>query len=512
LTGTLQNCWRSMARVLLVNPRDSEIQEPYKIPWGAFHIGSYLRSAGHEVTLLDPDTSPNFKTRFRENLDHADLVGFSLMTCQVHYALPLMRFVRERYPDLPVVAGGIHPTLLPEQTCLSPLIDYVVVGEGERTIQELVELLGQKESLKDIAGIAWKESGSVIRNKERELAHLDDFPFLDYDLLEKHILDSFRDSMLSIFTGKGCSFRCAFCVNEVLRQRFRGKSAERVLSEIDYCITRFHSQDIYFRDDNFFHSRRRVVEILEGILKRGYRFTWRAACRVGYFNDSFLNDEMLSLLKRSGCLELKFGAESGSQRVLDYITKDIKVEQTIRAAEKCKQFGIRGNFSFITALPTETREEALQTLDLIDRIKKIAPESVIIGPQPFRPYPGGRLYEDCVARGLQLPSSFEEWGEFSQSILTNSHFPASQLPWVKDRDYVESVWTIAANAHKDIWQILRSPQTCWQVLYVLPFKLRWRYRFFRFPYEVKILSFIRKWLLLIQSKLFFLRGLKEENA
>jgi hypothetical protein len=77
---------------------------------------------------------------------------------------------------------------------------------------------------------------------------------------------------------------------------------------------------------------------------------------------------------------------------------------------------------------------------------------------------------------------------------------------------VESVWTIAANAHKDIWQLLRSPKTCWQVLYVLPFRLRWRYRFFRFPYEVKFLSFIRKWLLLIQSKLFSVRGLREENA
>lgn len=491
-----------MARVLLINPRDSEIREPYKIPWGALHIGSYLKSFGHEVTLLDPDTSPGFQERFRETLSKTDLVGFSLMTCQVHYALPLMQFIRKYYPDLPVVAGGIHPTLLPEETGSSSFIDYVVVGEGERTILELLEHLGEPDSLKNIDGLVWKGNGSVTRNKERELAHLDDFPFLDYDLLEKHILASFKNSMLSIFTGKGCSFRCAFCVNQVLKQRFRGKSAPRVLAEIEFCLARFNSKDIYFRDDNFFHSRKRVAEILEGILQKGYSFTWRAACRVGYFHENFLNDEMLSLLKRSGCLELKFGAESGDQRVLDYISKDITVEQTIRAAEKCREFGIRGNFSFITALPTETREEALRTLDLIDRIKAIAPESVIIGPQPFRPYPGGRLYEDCVKQGLRLPSSFEAWGEFSQSVLTNSHFPASQLPWVKDRDYVESIWTIAANAHKDIGQILRNPRTCWQALYVIPFKLRWRYRFFRFPYEVKLLSCIRTWLLLIQSKVF----------
>lgn len=491
-----------MARVLLINPRDSEIPYYYKIPFGALHIGSYLKSFGHEVALLDPDTCSNFNGRFKEHLKKADIVGLSLMTCQVHYALPLMQFVKEHYPALPVVAGGIHPTLLPEETCLSPLIDYVVIGEGEQTILELVKNLGDRRSLKEMDGLAWKENGSVIRNRERELANLDDFPFLDYDLLELHILNSFRDSMFSIFTGKGCSFRCAFCVNQVLRQRFRGKSTARILAELDYCLARFNSKDVYFRDDNFFHSKKRVVEILEVILQRGYRFRWRATCRVGYFHDNYLHDEMLDLLKRSGCLELKFGAESGSQRVLDYITKDITVEQTIRAAEKCKQFGIKGNFSFVTALPTETRKEALQTLDLIDRIKKIAPESVIIGPQPFRPYPGGRLYEDCVSRGLRLPSSFEAWGKFSQNILTNSHFPASRLPWVQDRDYVESVWTIAANAHKDIRKLLKNPRTCWQVFYVLPFKLRWRYRFFRFPYEVRLLSFIHKWLLLIKIKIF----------
>jgi radical SAM superfamily enzyme YgiQ (UPF0313 family) len=490
-----------MATVLLINPKDSELRWSFKVPWSTLHVGSYLKSFGHKITLLDPDTSPDFEMRFRECVQKADLAGFSLMTCQVHYALPLMQFIRKNYPALPVVVRGIHPTLLPEQTCSSGLIHYVVVGEGEKTVLKLVEHLGTQGSLKDIDGLVWKQNGSVIRNREREVVNLDDLPFLDYDLLERQILHFFSTSTLSIFTGKGCSFRCAFCVNQVLGQRFRGKSAARVLDEIDYCLKRFHSKDIYFRDDNFFHLRKRVVEILEGILRRGYQFTWRAACRVGYFNDRFLNDEMLSLLKRSGCLELKFGAESGSQRVLDYISKDITIEQTVRAAEKCRQFGFRGNFSFITALPTETREEALQTLNLIDRIKKIVPWSVIVGPQPFRPYPGGRLYEDCVKEGLRLPSSFEEWGEFSQNILTNSHLPTSCLPWIKDPDYVECIWTIAANAHKNIWQLLKNPRTCWQVIYVLPFKLRWRYRFFRFPYEVKVLSFIRKWLLLLKSRL-----------
>jgi anaerobic magnesium-protoporphyrin IX monomethyl ester cyclase len=445
-----------MSKVLLVYPasnpekRGTELDN-YRLgelPIGLMSLAGFLESRGHIIRVIDARAYPKDEVNrmLKQQINDADCVGLSVMSIQVKHALALTQLIKENDRDMPVVWGGIHPTLFPEQTANDPLIDYVIHGEGEYAFLKLLEYLEKgTPELAEIDGLAYKDKGRVKINKPSPPLDTDELPDLAYHLFDieryinKILFTGKRVRTLSISTSRGCPYRCSFCVNRILvARKWRPLSQERVFNTIDSLVEKYQLNHLYFIDDYFFGKIDRVKQIAEHLAEKDYNLLWEANIRANNFCASQVDDECLKLLKRSGCYSLRMGAESGSDRVLEILKKDITVENIINAVEECKKHDIIPLCYFMTGIPGETLEEAKMTFSLIVRLYRIYPKIRVIVPGLFRPYPGGELYDECIRLGFKEPKSLREWGDVN---LDSDDI--EKLPWIKDklllnnmRDYI----------------------------------------------------------------------------
>lgn len=416
--------------IVLINPQIYDLRYApggdNAWPLSTLAIGSVLREKGYPVTVMDwhvpEDTRPLSSCIGRNTL----FVGFSVMTPQLKQAASMSRYIRRLSPETPIVWGGVHPSLEPEQVLREGLADYAVVGSGYGTAVALAEALNQGVPVSDVDGLAFLDGGSVRINPDvPSKIDLESIPFIDYDLSSSkqfyvdRAIDwtgptptNYRKSY-SVHSGIGCPHRCSFCVCTIIyKQKYYFKSAARIVDECQEYVDRFGANHIFFRDDNFFGNRRRLLEFLDLYLSRNCTFTWDASCRADYFRDSYINEEVADRIRRTNCLLLNLGIESGSRRIRQMIRKDIEEEDIFRAAETLKKANIISSYSFITNLPTETVQEKIETRNLIERIRKAAGPHWIIGPQPYRPYPGCELFETAMKNsGLKKPETVAEWIE-----------------------------------------------------------------------------------------------------
>jgi len=472
-------------------------------PMGLLSIASLLHKKGFQVKIIDACVNPDYLEELAQAIDNDPVfVGISAMTAQLHNALQIAEFVRQRRPEIPLVWGGIHPTLFPEQTCQDALVDVVVRGQGEYTALELAEAFSVSKdggSLSNIRGIAFQRGDEVILTPPRPYSDLNELPFPNYDLLdvERYVHQYVGPNgdtkrTLTLNTGIGCLFRCTFCVNPILfKRRYFGKTAERVLDEIGFVLERYGAEYIVFLDEDFFTDRRRLHAIVKGIQERGYKVDWYANVRASYFSPTYLSDEFLTQLKGAGCKRLAMGVESGSQRVLDEVLKkDIRLEQVERAARLCHKHGIITGYSFMIGVPGETKPEMLKTLQFMQKLKKIHPECYFFGPQVFRPYPGSELYDKCLRYGFEEPTRLQDW---VQAISEEGgYFDAETLPWIEDVKFVQQASILGAFFFQD----LRKLQLNWK----LPLRLiatalaRFRidFDFWAFPLELVAYRFYKK--------------------
>jgi radical SAM superfamily enzyme YgiQ (UPF0313 family) len=214
---------------------------------------------------------------------------------------------------------------------------------------------------------------------------------------------------------------------------------------------------------------------------------WETTIRADYFSRPEMTNEFLAKLRKSGCYLLSFGAESGSQKILKKIDKDITREQILNSARQCLKYDIIPQYSFIVGLPAETKEDIGQTIDLIDDLLKLDKRVQILGPQAFRPYPGSTLYEECLASGWQAPRDLENW---ATAILNEiSYLTPRQFPWVEDPDLAESLEAYARFGAQSFKSALGSTVTSNKFLkipFIMICKLRWKLRFFKWPIEYKL--------------------------
>jgi anaerobic magnesium-protoporphyrin IX monomethyl ester cyclase len=317
--------------VLLIHP--GEETDYYLIPLGLLYVAQALREAGVEVRIFDMRKEHIRNLPLRPYL----FVGITMMTGKmIKHGLKAARLIKDYDPGIPIVLGGIHPSILPEQTLKHELADIVVVGEGEETARELAGCLLNGGQLSDVKGIGYKANGrGTVINPRRDFIDLNKTSMeLPYELLG---IDFHGARAFPLNTSRGCPYRCGFCYNMAFNRRsFRYKSASRIVDEIEYHIKKFNIPSFSFGfEDEFFTKPGRVVEMAEHILHRNLKITWGSYSRFNSFDK--IDDQSLMLLKKSGCKSLFFGAESGSQRILDdVIKKDITTEQTVRGVERLK--------------------------------------------------------------------------------------------------------------------------------------------------------------------------------
>lgn len=394
-------------------------------------------------------------------------VGISTMTgTNIFFAIEAAKIVRS-YKDgkIPIVWGGPHPSTLPEQTCKSEYVDIVCVGEGDFTFTEIVKALEARQPLHEIKGIAYKEGDQILVTPPRPLLDMEILLPVPWDLInvEDYI---HRDVYLKNSprtldvgqTSRGCPFQCAYCSSATLRQRkWRAMSVEKSLDAIVGPVQRFNLNGIWIRDDEFYINRERAYRICEGMIDAGLKISWyTSGTRVDVFNGS--SDEQISMLKRSGAYVLKFGAESGSNRILKLVNKGITAEETIAANLKAKKHGIIPAFAFMMAFPTETFDEINQTIDLAIRLRRDNPQAQFESIAPYTALPGTPLYDLAVKHGLNPPDSLSGWAAWN---FEDYDLVGRKIPWFgyKGRKKIGNLaymWALS-NAVQNVIDGIKNP-------------------------------------------------------
>lgn len=414
---------RQRKRVLLFYGRLDDKGKAHRgAPLSVLAVGSFLTEHGYLVEIHD----------LRIERDDAFIippdtlyVGISAMTgFQIRDGLAIARRVRDERGDLRIVWGGWHPTILPEETLAHSLVDVVVIGQGERTAFELAEATRSGADLRDVRGIAFKEDEDVVRTVPQALLTVDEVPKMDYSLIavSDHLVheSAYDVEMITYLGSRGCPHRCGFCaMRTVYDRKWVALPAERLLDETEELIRTYGVNGIYFEDDNFFVNRERAKKICRGMIERNFNVKWTALARADYIVK--FDEELLGLMRDAGCIRVLVGAESGSQAMLDLITKDITVDQIVESARLLDASGIEADLSFMVGFPEDAGEVDV-TLDFILKLKRELTD-LSIKLFFYTPFPGSSLYDYAIEHGFQPPRSLEEWADYTMHRINT--------PWVR---------------------------------------------------------------------------------
>lgn len=475
--------------MLLISPDHGNKEKSF--PWGILALGSYLTNVKkYDVKILDANTLA--PSEFHEELDillpSTGLIGIGCFTTDVYSVKAIVDHIKNKYPEKKVILGGPHVVLEPEQTCQHGNIDFTAYTDGELTVSALIHELGKDEpDFTNVPGLIYKSNGIVQRTDPPSFVGFYD---INYDLLPECSRKLFP-KYIQVLTGRGCSYRCRFCYNSVICQKFIPKPMEDVVDEIAKLVDEYDPEVVYFRDDNFFQVKQRIIDFIRLYKEKGFKFRWRATCRANYFSDHYINSELLHQLEEVNCEILKIGVESGSQRVLNYLRKNITIDNIKRAVcEISKSKLIKGSYSFMVALPTQTVNEYIETIEMIKFILDHEPTADIIGPQYFRVYPGGSLYDEIVEKyGHEKPDSFQQWAERTDTendplgFYRDAHY--SWIP-KQGRDLALSASLLVLLYRKPYRDFCTMTKFS-----ALPFvslaKLRVKHNYYRHLYDIKFL-------------------------
>lgn len=428
-----------MAEILLINPNTGSWDlMSLRLPESLLAVASVPVARGYSVRLIDERVTQSFEADIQAAVGpETVLVGLTAITGeQIRHALRATRLVKRLFPHLPVCWGGVHATLMPEQTAEHPLIDYVVVGDGEFVFCELFERLRDKKPLDDLRGLVYRPTGAEVRSNAGQLEvtalgpksysfvrkngavdilnDLDSLPPIPYQLIDLTRYNVFytKEKMLqtTLNTSRGCPFRCKFCSDPVINLgRWRGYSAQKVIEKVRVLHEEHGVGLIYFMDDYFPGSKKRFLEILEGLARFERRLKWTA---MGIRADilSKMSEDELDLLWRSGCHSLEIGIETGNPRVLALVNKGETIEEMRIANQRLARLDIKLKYTIIVGFPGETDAEMTDTLTFAAELERTNPNAFCLA-FPFMPIIGTPFYDQALAAGFKTPASLEEWAE-----------------------------------------------------------------------------------------------------
>ncbi|AEH44192.1 Radical SAM domain protein [Thermodesulfatator indicus DSM 15286] len=375
-------------KVLLVypyflNPRPKDY-DVRPLPIGLYYLAAVLKQENFQVEILNwynlNDLSLAKKTF--ETL-RPDIIAFSIFNANRWGGIDLAKVAKEVLPDTPIIFGGVGATYLWEHLLTHfPEIDYVVVGEGEKTFLDLTKALAAKASSKEITrikGLGLRLDGQVYFTGEAGfIDDIDSLPNPAKFFSFQHVISS-----------RGCPWNCVFCGSpRFWKRKVRFHSAEYFLEQLERLYRR-GINFFYVSDDTFTLDKERVIKICEGILKRGLNITWQAISRV-----DCLDEEIIYWMRRAGCLQISFGVESGSEKIRNKIlNKKISKESIKKAFSLCRAYGILPRAYFIYGCPGESKKTIQASIDLMKEIKPLSMLCYILDI-----YPGTALYDDFKKR------------------------------------------------------------------------------------------------------------------
>ncbi|MBT3194128.1 MAG: radical SAM protein [Verrucomicrobia bacterium] len=364
-------------------------------PMGIMQLSAYLKAkTDHDVTLVD---AVPFLWSYEETtqrvLEHKpDVVGLTITSHSIRCAATMARQLKAASPGITIVLGGSHVSAFPELALAVEAFDFAIQGDGEMPMEQLLDRLERKEEPTDIKGIIWRKDGNVVDNGPAEpYEDLDALPLPDRENLptERYYTPSNAYRVASTIMGsRGCPNRCVFCN---VPHRFRARSPEHIVDEMEECKERYGIQEIHFIDDIFNITTKRVIEISEEILRRGVKMRWgfKASCKQ-------VSPEMLEIAKRAGCFRIHYGVETHSQEGLEALNKGITIERIHEVFRMTREAGLVAIAYMMVGCPHEKTPEEVQRI--IPFIRKLNPDYVVYSL--FTPYPDTEIFKEGARRGL----------------------------------------------------------------------------------------------------------------
>jgi radical SAM superfamily enzyme YgiQ (UPF0313 family) len=411
------------------------------MPLSLVYVATPLRH-DYRIKIVDQRIDKDWRNTLTKELSGNDVIcaGISSMTGpQISGGLETASIIKQSKPEVPVVWGGVHPSLLPEKTIKDDMVDIVVKGDGEKTFQELVHALQAGEDKRGVKGIIYKDGKSIIKTPMREQFPLRDLGTLAYDLVE---VERYKSTMLwtkrrslPIITSRGCPHKCGYCYNtEFGHKKWTSLSPERTVTNIRYLVNTYDLSGVFLLDDNFFVDLKRAKRICETIIKSNLNIhIYNANCRADTIVR--MDRELLTLIKRAGFNQLYIGVESGSDEVLDSIGKGITVGQVLLANKRLKDFGIRPFYSFMAGFPYETIEDVKKTLSLMRCLLRENPEAIVYKLQLFTPFPGTELFHLASKLGMKYPEDLKGWAQYNYDKINYDRFDAGHKKFLEDSHY-----------------------------------------------------------------------------
>ena len=415
---------RRIKKVLLFIPPAFTFKDRLDInplpPLGLGYIAAVLQNQGVEVKIVDTlmmgwDNRVNvqdniiriglsFEDIQRIIEDYApDMVGVnSLFTKQRQNAHEIYRLAKKSNPNIITVAGGAHPTVMPELVLSDDNVDFVVLGEGEEAILHILKMIEEKVGDTQRDGIGFKENGkNIVIPKTKFIHDVDSIPFPAWEVMNLKSYFGLEGShgkrhharFVPIVTSRGCGAGCTFCsAHRVWGRRYRMRSTENVIEEMRQLKNKYGIEELMFEDDNLTWNIKRAEKIFDLMIENKFNFAWDTPNGTAAFA---LTKSTIMKMKESGCYQLNLALESGSQYVLDnIIKKPLKLTKAKPLIKYAKEIGLRTSIYLIIGMPGETLEQIKETFFMAKELGIYYPHVSIATP-----YPGTKLYDTCVKYG-----------------------------------------------------------------------------------------------------------------
>ena len=400
------------------NPSIIEEERGYNPPLGLLYIASYIKEhTNHEISIVDSQVEKldyqSLKAKIA--LEKPDIVGITAMTMTLIDVVKTTRIVKEVDDTIKVVLGGPHVNLFPNETIKIESIDYLVLGEGEEVFNDLIEAIDFNAEMEKIPGIVFKKNGKVINTGSRpHIKNLDDIPFPARRMVpyKKYSSLLFKGEVVTtIFSSRGCPFRCSFCDRPHLGKVFRARSAQNVVDELEACVQLGINQFLFY-DDTFTVNKKRVIDICNDILKRELSISWDIRARV-----DTVDEEIIMHLKKAGCQGIHYGIEAGTEKVLKILNKGITINHAKKIFDLTRKYKIPILAYFMIGNPKETLDDIYTTFEVMKSLKPDYVHMTILTP-----FPGTKIYHDGLAKGIIKKDYWKEFAANPRSDFVAPHW------------------------------------------------------------------------------------------
>ena len=481
--------------VILFNPRSGKWK--HRIPNSILQVGASIENK-YKVIYIDGNLEVDPWQKIEETISKHDVAYFGCTVMpgpQLKQAIPLSKKLRTNYPKIKIIWGGYFATNQYKPVLNSGFVDVVVAGPGDTAFPNLLNAFDNNAPINEIKNLIYKENDQVIKTKKEELLNQDTLPNLPYSSFNQqypihaYLAKTFMgNKTMAYHSSFGCPFTCSFCaVVPIYNARWKGKSAKNMYDDIKELQVKYGIDSIEFHDNNFFTSRKRVIEFSALILNDNIK--WWGEGRIDTL-DKYSDDD-LQLMSDAGCKMIFFGAETGSDEVLKQMDKGgtQTAEQIEQFAVRLKQFNIIPEYSFVLGMPGDSEEKVMKQIDediqFIKKIKQRNPATEIIiylySPVPTE---GSELYEQITKAGFEFPAHLEDWLNPAWENFDLRKNPLT--PWLTAKmvDKIRNFETVLNGYHPTFSDYKLTPLK----RSILKGISSWRYHsgFYKLPYDIKI--------------------------